>query len=194
MRALRAPTQGVGERPRRAGVSLPHKAEAGCMAGMAQARKNPAATLLAEIGRSPVVMLGLADADDGMRPMVAHVDHTQSLIYFFTRSSGSLTAKVGLGATGRIAMSGKSGDFYAWVEGAIAQNAERATMDRLWSPTIAAWYHGKDDPDLSLLMFTPRAGKIWVGPDSTVSYALQMAKALATGEEPEVTAAIDVLF
>ena len=164
------------------------------MADMAQARQNPAAALRAEIGRSPVVMLCLADADDGMRPMVAHVDGRQSLIYFFTRNSGSLAAKVGLGATGRIALTGKDGDFHAFVEGAIVQNAERATIDRLWSPTIAAWHHGRDDPDLSLLMFPPRAGRISVGPDSTMSYAWQMAKALTTGAEPDLSTAIDVLF
>ena len=43
-------------------------------------------------------------------------------------------------------------------------------------------------------MFTPRAGKIWIGSDSTVSYAWQMAKAFATGEEPDVSTAIGVKF
>ena len=104
------------------------------MADVAEARKNPAATLLAEIARTHVVMLGLADGDDGMRPMVPHVDDGRSLIYFFTRTSGSLTAKVGLGATGQVAVVGKDGDFFAWLEGAIVQNAERATIDRLGDP------------------------------------------------------------
>ena len=103
--------------------------------------------------------------------------------------------KSGLAATGQIAMIGKDGDFYGWLEGAIVQNAERATIDRLWGPSVAAWYkHGKEDPNLCLLMFTPREGKIWVGTDSTISYAWQMAKAFATGEEPDVSTAISVEF
>lgn len=165
------------------------------MADVAEARKSPAAALLAEIRRTDGVMLGLADGDGEMRPMVAHVDEAQSQIYFFTRTSGSLTAKVGLGATGQIAMIGKDHDFYAWLDGAIVQNVDRATIDRLWSPSVAAWYkEGREDPDLNLLMFTPRAGKIWVASDSTLSFAWQLAKAVATGEEPHVFAAISVTF
>jgi general stress protein 26 len=165
------------------------------MADVAEARKNPAAALLAEISRTNVVMLGLADGDGDMRPMVPHVQDPQSPIYFFTRTSGSLTAKVGLGATGRIVLIGKDQDFYAWLEGALVQNAERATIDRLWSPSIAAWFkEGKDDPDLSLLMFTPRAGKIWVASDSTLLFAWEMTKAFATGDEPDVSTAISVKF
>jgi general stress protein 26 len=165
------------------------------MADVAEARKSPAATLLAEISRTNVVMLGLADADGEMRPMVPHVDHAQSLIYFFTRTSRSLSAKVGLGATGRIVIIGKDHDFYAWLEGAIVQGVDRGTIDRLWSRSPAAWYKaGKEDPDLNLLMFTPRAGKIWVASDSALLFAWLMAKAFATGEEPDVFAAITVTF
>ncbi len=165
------------------------------MADVAEARKDPAAALLAEISRTNVVMLGLADGEGEMRPMVPHVDDASTLIYFFTSTSGSLTAKVGLGGTGRIVLIGKDQDFYGWLEGALLQNAERATIDRLWSPTVAAWYkQGKDDPDLSLLMFTPRAGKIWVATDSTLLFAWEMAKAFATGDEPDVATAIAVNF
>jgi general stress protein 26 len=177
------------------GVRPLDRAESTQMADVAEARKSPTATLLAEISRTKLVMLGLADAGGEMRPMVPHVDDAQSLIYFFTRTSGSLTAKVGLGATGQIVVIGKDHDFYAWLEGAIVQTTERATIDRLWSPSIAAWYkEGKEDPDLSLLMFTPRAGKIWVASDSALLFAWQMAKAFATGDEPDVFAAISVEF
>jgi general stress protein 26 len=165
------------------------------MADVAEARKNPAASLLAEISRTKLVMLGLKDAAAEMQPMAPHVDDAQSLIYFFTRTSGSLTAKVGLGATGEIVMIGQDHDFYAWAEGAIVQNLDRATVDRLWGPSVAAWYkEGKEDPDLTLLTFTPRIGKIWVASDSALLFVWQMAKAFATGDEPDVFAAIDVAF
>lgn len=165
------------------------------MADVEEAKKSPATTLLAEISRAGVVMLGLTDADCEMRPMVPHVDDAQSLIYFFTKLSGSLTAKVGLGATGRIVSIGRDHDFYAWLEGAFIQNTDRAAIDRLWSPSVAAWYkHGREDPDLSLLMFTPRAGKIWISSDSALSAAWQMTKAFATGEEPDVFSSFSVNF
>ena len=163
------------------------------MAEVGEARKDPAAALLAELSRTQAVMLGLTDGDGEMQPMVPHVD--QSLIYFFTRLSGTLTAKVGLGATGRIVMISKDADFYAWLEGALVQNSDRATIDRLWNPSVAAWYkEGREDPDLSLLMFTPRSGKIWVSSDSTLLYAWEMARAYATGERPDVYAAVEVEF
>jgi general stress protein 26 len=60
---------------------------------------------------------------------------------------------------------------------------------------VAAWYkEGKEDPDLTLLTFTPRIGKIWVASDSALLFVWQMAKAFATGDEPDVFAAIDVAF
>ena len=38
---------------------------------------------------------------------------------------------------------------------------DRATIDRLWSPIVAQWYQGKDDPKLALVRFNIENVKIW---------------------------------
>ena len=44
---------------------------------------------------------------------------------------------------------------------------DRATIDRLWNPFVAAWFEGgKDDPKLQLIRFDPEAAQIWLNDNS----------------------------
>ena len=45
---------------------------------------------------------------------------------------------------------------------------------------------GRDDPELTLLEFTPNQGEVWASTDSSAVFAWEVAKALVSGSEPDV--------
>jgi len=56
---------------------------------------------------------------------------------------------------------------FASVEGRLAIDNDRATIDRLWNPFVAAWFEGgKDDPKLRLLRFEPGNAQVWLNENS----------------------------
>jgi general stress protein 26 len=56
----------------------------------------------------------------------------------------------------------KGHDLFACISGQIQIDNNRAVIDELWNPFIAAWYKdGKDDPNLTLLRFDPAEAMIW---------------------------------
>jgi general stress protein 26 len=59
---------------------------------------------------------------------------------------------------------------FATVHGSLQLDNDRKTIDRLWSPFIAAWFEqGKDDPKLALLRLDPERAEIWLDGSSVVA-------------------------
>ena len=57
----------------------------------------------------------------------------------------------------------KGHDVWASVSGRLVVAHDRAVIDRLWNPFIAAWYgDGKNDPKLCLMRFDPKDAEIWL--------------------------------
>ncbi len=57
----------------------------------------------------------------------------------------------------------KGHDLFACFDGDLTLNNDRAVIDRLWNPYVAAWYEGgKDDPKLQLIRFDPERGQVWL--------------------------------
>ena len=47
---------------------------------------------------------------------------------------------------------------------------DRATIERLWNPFVAAWFEGgKADPNLQLLRFEPGRAQIWLNDHSLLA-------------------------
>lgn len=60
----------------------------------------------------------------------------------------------------------KGHDLFAALHGTIRVHNDRAVIDRLWNPFIAAWYKGKDDPVLHLLRYDLDRAHIWLNENS----------------------------
>jgi general stress protein 26 len=64
----------------------------------------------------------------------------------------------------------KGHDLFATVHGRLSLDNDRATIDRLWNPFIAAWFDGgKDDPKLALLRLDAERAEIWLDGSSIVA-------------------------
>jgi general stress protein 26 len=109
------------------------------------------------------LMLGLAGVDEShTRPMTAQFEGEQGPIWFFTSTESELVRK--LSGTGRAVatFSSKGHDVFAAIHGNLSVDGDRAAVDRLWNPYVAAWYEGgKDDPKLVLLRLDAERAEIW---------------------------------
>ena len=122
------------------------------------------------IDDSPFMMLGLEGVEhDQTRPMTAQVDVPEGgddedggPIYFFASKSDGVGQALTGSARAVATFSAKDHGLFAHVHGSLVPSDDRAVIDRLWNPFIAAWYKdGKDDPDLQLLRFETEHATIW---------------------------------
>ena len=108
------------------------------------------------------MMVGLTGVDEThSRPMTAQMEGDEGgPIWFFSSTQTELVQQVGSGAGSRAlaTFASKGHDLYAAVHGSLTIDNDRAVVDALWNPYVAAWYEGgKDDPKLVLLGSTPTA-------------------------------------
>lgn len=111
-------------------------------------------------------------ACDGVdpRPMTASVDGDSAPIWFFTSTETDLgKALVSGGKSGTMTFASKGHDLWASASGTLVIDNDRAVIDRLWNPFVAAWYDGKDDPKLCLLRYDATEAHIWQDGSSLVA-------------------------
>lgn len=118
------------------------------------------------------VMLGTDSAP--ARPMTAIIDDTDGKrdagpLWFFTSQTSELVR--GGGGPAEAGYVAKSHELFARIEGRLSDAThDRATIDRLWNPHVAAWYEeGKDDPDLALLRMDLDRAEIWENASSLLA-------------------------
>lgn len=119
------------------------------------------------------VMLGLVGVDDShTRPMTAQIDGDadRGPLYFFTSTETELASEVQPGARALVTFVSKGHDVWATVHGTLTADNDRAVIDRLWNPYVAAWFEGgKDDPKLQLLRMDTERAQIWIDASSVLA-------------------------
>ncbi len=120
------------------------------------------------------MMVGLTGVDEThSRPMTAQMEGDEGgPIWFFSSTETELVQQVGSGAGSRAlaTFASKGHDLYAAVHGSLTIDNDRAVVDALWNPYVAAWYEGgKDDPKLVLLRLDPDRGQIWLDGSSLLA-------------------------
>ena len=135
---------------------------------------------------SPFLRLGIEGARDGApQPMTANFedrDRDAGVLWIFTAKDHDLTRAMGQSNRGIAAYSAKGHGLFASLRGTLNIDNDPATIDRLWSPIVAEWYEGKDDPKLALVRFDIEDAKIWL---SDVEGFLKPAFNKLFGRKPE---------
>ena len=113
------------------------------------------------------IMLGVESSGEA-QPMTAQIEGDEGgPIWFFTSTDTDLVQTIGAGQSGVAYFSAKSHDLFAGLQGELSLSRDRAIIDRLWNPFVAAWYEGgKDDPKLQLIRFDPEHAHIWLNENS----------------------------
>lgn len=118
------------------------------------------------------MMLGMDGVEDGhSRPMTAQFEgEAGGPIWFFTSRESALVQHLGKGHRAIAAFSSKGHDLFASIKGSLSLDNDRAVIDRLWNPFVAAWYEGgKDDPKLALLRLDAEHAEIWLNASSLIA-------------------------
>lgn len=136
------------------------------------------------------VMLGLDGVEGGhARPMTAQTEEEgNGPIWFFTAKDTALVQKLsstrapanGENQTTRAPANGnnraiatfasKDHDLFATIHGSLSEDTNRAMIEKLWNPFVAAWYKGgKDDPKLVLLRLDAEEAEIWENANSLIA-------------------------
>ncbi|WP_374371081.1 pyridoxamine 5'-phosphate oxidase family protein [Tabrizicola sp.] len=127
------------------------------------------AKLWAGLRSEMTVMLGMVDESAPSRPMTAQFedDEDHGPLWFFTSQDSELVQAGGGAATA--VYTAKGHDLFARVEGRLTEATTPGMIDRLWNPFVAAWYDGKDDPDIALLRMDLESAKIWENASSLMA-------------------------
>lgn len=116
------------------------------------------------------VMLALAGADEGhAQPMTVQIegDAESGPLWIFTSRETDLVEAMGQSHRAVVNFASKGHDLFASIEGELARDNDRATIDRLWNPYVAAWFEGgKDDPKLQLLRLDLEIAQVWLNENS----------------------------
>lgn len=117
------------------------------------------------------MMLGLVGVDEThTRPMTAQLESAGGPIWFFGSQESELVKNMKRTSAAVATFVSGSQDLFATVHGLISMETDRAVIDRLWNPSVAAWYkQGKDDPTLALLRFAPNRAQVWLDGSSLLA-------------------------
>jgi general stress protein 26 len=116
------------------------------------------------------MMLGLDGAEDGhTRPMTAMIEGDSGPIWFFAGKPNALVDHIASHPRVIGAFASKGHDLFASIKGRLSVVHDRAVIDRLWNPFIAAWFDGKEDPKLVLLRLDPDQAEIWLNENNLLA-------------------------
>lgn len=71
---------------------------------------------------------------------------------------------------------------YAAINGTTRVSRDPGEVALLWSPGAAAFFDGKDDPNVAVLHVSAADGQYWDAPSGRLGSLLAMAKAAITGD------------
>jgi len=119
-----------------------------------------------ELEGSPFIMLGIEGMRDGAtKPMTVvfeDQDRDSGRLWIFTAKDHDLTRAMGQSNRAIASYSAKGHGLFASLRGTLQIANDPSTIERLWSPIVAEWYEGKDDPKLALVRFDVDDAKIWL--------------------------------
>jgi general stress protein 26 len=147
-----------------------------------------------EIEKAHFGMLGLAGGPPRhMQPMTAFADKAEGALWFFCKRSNDLVKESAAGHSAMFCVMSKDQEFQACLGGELTEDRDREKIGRFWNAVAAAWFpDGKDDPELTLLKFTPADALVWASRSGPLRFAWEIAKANATHQEPDVGVAAHI--
>ena len=166
------------------------------MSSLAHAKSEPKDQFFKQLKNNHTVMLGVNTQIGHMAPMTAFVDdegRDREHIYFFTRNDSQIAK--GSGEDAHMVVFGKHDDYHSCVHGRLQEISDASVRDKFWNPILSAWYpQGKEDPALTILEFEPSRAEIWASTSNSFKFGFEIAKANATGEEPDIGVRNEIRF
>jgi|SRR6185295_6560183 len=120
------------------------------------------------------------------RPLEARPERDAGIIWFLTDARSPKDGEISKHPDiGLVFIDHKDKAYLSITGRAEVMNDHTKAME-IWKDTDAAWWEGADDPNLRVIRVTPRTAELWDGPASSAVAAYEFARAMVTGEEPDL--------
>jgi general stress protein 26 len=127
-------------------------------------------------------------ASDGMRsrPMHATTDRDAGCLWFITDQRGAKEDEIEAAPEVCLAFAETSSNTYLSITGKSEMRRDAAKAEALWNTEAQAWWpKGPTDPDVRVLKVMPEKAEYWDSRGNSITVALKLAIARATGDRPD---------
>jgi general stress protein 26 len=134
-----------------------------------------------------ICMLTTRDGDGNLRsrPMALQETEIDNDLWFFTAWHSPKINE--LEGDDRVNVSVVNGNSYISISGRAVIVEDRGKARELWSPAYKVWFpKGLEDPELALLKVSLDQAEYWDNPGGVMTMLIAYAKAMATGERPQI--------
>lgn len=147
------------------------------MAKLTEHEFEAIAQLWSKLDENSTCMLWVTGSGQHPQPMTIFPDNKSGVIWFISSSESDLVQVVGDGAETACTVQSKAGDYHASLIGKIEIADNKEKLDELWSFGVAAWFeHGRDDPKVTLLKYTPREAAVWETEGSSIKVGIKLMR------------------
>lgn len=119
------------------------------------------------------------------RPMAAHVEADDGLVYFLTDADSAKDEEVEARPQVNLAFADAGSHSYVSVSGRAQVSNDREKIRELFNTPAKAWWDSPEDPTIRVLKVTPVDAQYWDSPGK-VRAMLRMAAAAVSSSRPEM--------
>jgi len=134
-------------------------------------------------GGDTVMVMTMIGDEHSSRPMTVAGVHDNCLDMLVDTTADWYSAVAAGTAVVHLTLSDVRHNEFAALNGSATVSTDRAEIDRLWNPGAAAFFDGKDDPNLAVLHFSVDDGQYWDAPSGRLGSLIAMVKAAVGGDE-----------
>jgi general stress protein 26 len=121
------------------------------------------------------------------QPMTNQEVDADGGLWFFTNSNTDLWQNIVSSPKVNVSFAEPDDSVYVSISGVAERVVDRARIDELWNPMVAAWFpNGKDDPHVVLVKVVSKTVQYWDSKENKLTRMFEMAKAAITGSTPEL--------
>lgn len=114
------------------------------------------------------------------RPMSCRDVDEEWKIYFFSQKNSAKNKQLKQNPKANLIISNTWNLKFMDIAWEVEITEDRNVIDQHWNEFLRAWFESKDDPEISVLIFTPSEGHYWETQDWKIVSLLKMAKAAIT--------------
>jgi general stress protein 26 len=137
---------------------------------------------------SAKIALVTSVSEDGQlvsRPLAMQQREFDGTLWFFTQDPSPKTEQVAANDQVNVAL--QVDDGWVSIAGTASVTKDPAMIDELWNRHAEAWFeNGKEDPSVALLRVRADTAEYWTMTSSKVVSAVKYAKAIVTGDQPDI--------
>ena len=164
------------------------------MTDLSKTKENPQGQLWKKLDEVNAGMLGVDGSGLHMQPMAQILDQDRKRLIFFTQKDSELVKTLKPGDRAHFCLIGSDHDYHACLTGPIRAERNESLTEQHWNAVVAAWFDGKTDPNMTLLIVDLENVKIWASTDSSVKFGWEILQANLTDHHPEVGVTTEISF